>query len=427
MAPKIEKFCSPGKGNGLRTVCRVSAGELLYTAVPFAYTVSKEGRGLVCEFCFAKKQGLLRCSRCKFVSYCDTSCQKQAWQDHKRECLCLKSVSPSVPTDSVRLVGRIIFKVLRQSSCLSEELYSLRDLESNISRISEEMKEGIMSLAVMLNLYLKEEVKDVSRLLPTLDILDLFAKVSCNCFSIYDGEMQDVGVGLYPSMALLNHSCDPNCVIVFNGSQLLLHSVCEIQAGEELTIAYIDLIAPSFDRNKELLKRYCFICDCHRCQTQDKDTEMLMGVVEICREVQASITTVENLKSRKDWVQVLAVCRTMIKRSDGALPDANIYKMKLLDYAMDASINICKWDEALQYGCRTLEPYKLYCGCHPVRAVQLMKLGKLLMYQGMLCKASDMLIEAFEVMKVTHGREHSLTKELYQLLFDCETEMGLAL
>lgn len=35
-------------------------------------------------------------------------------------------------------------------------------------------------------------------------------------------------------MSLLNHSCDPNCSIVFNGPHLLLRAVREIEAGEEV-------------------------------------------------------------------------------------------------------------------------------------------------------------------------------------------------
>lgn len=35
-------------------------------------------------------------------------------------------------------------------------------------------------------------------------------------------------------MSLLNHSCDPNCSIVFNGPHLLLRAVRDIEAGEEV-------------------------------------------------------------------------------------------------------------------------------------------------------------------------------------------------
>ncbi|EFB22882.1 hypothetical protein PANDA_013199 [Ailuropoda melanoleuca] len=59
------------------------------------------------------------------------------------------------------------------------------------------------------------------------------SQVICNAFTICNAEMQEVGVGLYPSMSLLNHSCDPNCSIVFNGPHLLLRAVRDIEAGEE--------------------------------------------------------------------------------------------------------------------------------------------------------------------------------------------------
>lgn len=39
---------------------------------------------------------------------------------------------------------------------------------------------------------------------------------------------------LSSSVSLLNHSCDPNCSIVFNGPHLLLRAVRDIEAGEEV-------------------------------------------------------------------------------------------------------------------------------------------------------------------------------------------------
>ncbi|EMP37488.1 SET and MYND domain-containing protein 3 [Chelonia mydas] len=74
----------------------------------------------------------------------------------------------------------------------------------------------------------------------------------------------------HPSMSLLNHSCDPNCVIVFEGRQLLLRSIREIQIGEELTISYIESLMPSSERQKHLKRQYCFECNCLLCQTQEK-------------------------------------------------------------------------------------------------------------------------------------------------------------
>lgn len=50
----LERFRSPGKGSGLRACRRVRPGELLYRAEPFAYVVTKERLGGVCERCLRR-------------------------------------------------------------------------------------------------------------------------------------------------------------------------------------------------------------------------------------------------------------------------------------------------------------------------------------------------------------------------------------
>ncbi|XP_073194397.1 histone-lysine N-methyltransferase SMYD3 isoform X5 [Lepidochelys kempii] len=398
---RLEKFPSPGRGSGLRALKRARPGELLSRAEPFACTVTKQRLGGVCERCLRRNERLLRCSQCKIARYCDTRCQKEAWQEHKQECKCLKSIEPNFPPDSVRLVGRIVFKLLGQSAaCPSEKLYSFSDLQSknpgiaqhklasifvtgdhsifrnlqyiteassldiyvttaNIEELSEEMKEGLRHLAQTLQLYLRVEIQDAFQLLPAIDIFQIFAKVTCNCFTISNGEMQDVGVGLYPSMSLLNHSCDPNCVIVFEGRQLLLRSVREIQIGEELTISYIESLMPSSERQKHLKRQYCFECNCLLCQTQEKDVDMLAGEEKAWKEIKDAVTKVGDPRSQEEWEQVLAMCQALLNNNADSLPDTNIYLLKLLDCAMDACINLRRWGEALLYGKRTLKPYRL--------------------------------------------------------------------
>uniref|UniRef100_A0A8C3UXL8 [histone H3]-lysine(4) N-trimethyltransferase n=1 Tax=Catharus ustulatus TaxID=91951 RepID=A0A8C3UXL8_CATUS len=169
----LERFHSPGKGSGLRSRRRVRPGELLYRDVPFAYVLSKAQLGSVCERCLNGE--LHRCSQCKVAKYCGRSCQKEAWLDHKQECRCLKSIEPNFPPDSVRLAGRIVFKLV---ICPSERLYTFSDLQSNAERLSEEMKDGLRHLAQTLQLYLKTEIQDESQLPPAIDFFQIFTKVS---------------------------------------------------------------------------------------------------------------------------------------------------------------------------------------------------------------------------------------------------------
>uniref|UniRef100_A0A8V0XZB4 [histone H3]-lysine(4) N-trimethyltransferase n=1 Tax=Gallus gallus TaxID=9031 RepID=A0A8V0XZB4_CHICK len=200
--------------------------------------------------------------------------------------------------------------------------------------------------------------------------------------------MQDVGVGLYPSMSLLNHSCDPNCVIIFEGYQLLLRSIREIQIGEELTISYIESLMPTSERQKQLKRQYCFECDCCLCQDQEKDAKKLAGEEPAWKEVKDAVNEVKYPKSKEEWEKVLAKCQHLLSSHTSHLPDTNIYQLKLLDCAMDACINLEAWEQALCYGSRTLGPYRLYYpDFHPLRAVQLMRVGKLQYSQGMLPQA----------------------------------------
>uniref|UniRef100_UPI00398F2751 histone-lysine N-methyltransferase SMYD3 n=1 Tax=Pristiophorus japonicus TaxID=55135 RepID=UPI00398F2751 len=425
MARCFQKSRCGHRGKGLKATRPIAPGQLLYSASPYTCIPSKKARGSVCEHCLFRKEALLRCSQCKVARYCNATCQKLAWPDHKRECKCLKSTYPNVPTDMARLVARIIFKLLTGSPCSSEELYSVSDLQSNIKEMSEEMKGGLGQLTVMLQFYMKEELHDASQLPPGLNLLHLFGQVTCNCFTVSDGEMQEVGVGLYPSMSLLNHSCDPNCVIVFEGKQLQLHAVRQIQADEELTVSYIDVMATSQERRRQIEKQYCFTCDCSRCETADKDADMLAGEEHSWKEVEESIPKVDELQSAQNWEQMMDMCQAFIDKNRDVLPDTNLYLLKMLDAAMDACIHLTRWEDALRYGIRTLHPYRLYyAGPHPVRGVQLMRVGKLQYHQGKLSQALDTLKEAFDILKVTHGREHTLTRNLQQILAECEAEQS---
>ncbi|EFB22881.1 hypothetical protein PANDA_013197, partial [Ailuropoda melanoleuca] len=104
--------------------------------------------------------------------------QKKAWPDHKRECKCLKSCKPRYPPDSVRLLGRVVFKLMEETPSESEKLYSFYDLESNINKLTEEKKEGLRQLVMTFQHFMREEIQDASQLPLPFDIFEAFAKVS---------------------------------------------------------------------------------------------------------------------------------------------------------------------------------------------------------------------------------------------------------
>lgn len=54
MAPILERFVSPGKGNGLRATGRIRKGELVISAEPLACCVSNRLAKEVCHHCFTR-------------------------------------------------------------------------------------------------------------------------------------------------------------------------------------------------------------------------------------------------------------------------------------------------------------------------------------------------------------------------------------
>ncbi|XP_035756163.1 histone-lysine N-methyltransferase SMYD3 [Egretta garzetta] len=230
---------------------------------------------------------------------------------------------------------------LRRSVCLSERLYSFSDLQSNTEQLSEEMKDGLRHLAQTLQLYLKTEIQDASHLPPAIDFFQIFTK---------------------------------------------------------LTISYIESLMPTSERQKQLMRQYCFVCDCLLCRNQEKDAEKLAGEEHAWKEVKDAVNEVRSPKSKEEWEQVLARCQNLLSSNMGRLPDTNIYQLKMLDCAMDACINLESWEEALYYGSKTLGPYSLYYpGFHPLRAVQLMRVGKLQYSQDMFPQALETLKQASTV------------------------------
>jgi hypothetical protein len=84
----------------------------------------------------------------------------------------------------------------------------------------------------------------------------------------------DYGSGLFEVACTINHSCLPNCVwhTSQDGKFKIVRAIKTIQAGEELTLDYVDCkLDPIHVRREELLKSKGFVCDCSRCAAEEGD------------------------------------------------------------------------------------------------------------------------------------------------------------
>jgi len=96
-----------------------------------------------------------------------------------------------------------------------------------------------------------------------------------NSFSLAAPDLSNIGVCTSPLLALVNHSCEPNAVVVFpdfakpgglpNAGPMLLVAIRPIAAGDEVLTSYVDLTLPEALRGKVLVDTYRFECTCGLC------------------------------------------------------------------------------------------------------------------------------------------------------------------
>lgn len=63
----------------------------------------------------------------------------------------------------------------------------------------------------------------------------------------------------------MNHSCEYNTVVGFDGPEMYAKAIKPIVPDEEILISYIDATSPFEQREQELWDRYFFRCDCRKC------------------------------------------------------------------------------------------------------------------------------------------------------------------
>lgn len=99
--------------------------------------------------------------------------------------------------------------------------------------------------------------------------MHVYSLLEVNAFGVSATKSQvRVGTGLYWPTNLLDHSCTPNCVVVYRGRQQFLIAVKPIATGDPINISYIDQAIEDAHTRRFILGRdYYFTCSCQRCET----------------------------------------------------------------------------------------------------------------------------------------------------------------
>lgn len=86
-----------------------------------------------------------------------------------------------------------------------------------------------------------------------------------NSFNLTTPFYDSIGLCVQPYASFINHSCDPNAVVGFDEGRIYVKALKEIKEGEQIFISYVDNTNQFELRQKELLERYFFKCNCSKC------------------------------------------------------------------------------------------------------------------------------------------------------------------
>ncbi|XP_012499644.1 PREDICTED: histone-lysine N-methyltransferase SMYD1 [Propithecus coquereli] len=397
----VEVFTSEGKGRGLKATKEFWAADVIFAERAYSAVVFDSLVNFVCHTCFKRQEKLHRCGQCKFAHYCDRTCQKDAWLNHKNECSAIKRYG-KVPNENMRLAARIMWRVEREGTGLTEGcLVSVDDLQNHVEHFGEEEQK---ELRVDVDTFLQYWPPQ-SQQFSMQYISHIFGVINCNGFTLSDQRgLQAVGVGIFPNLGLVNHDCWPNCTVIFNNGnheavkamfhtqmRIELRALGKISEGEELTVSYIDFLNVSEERKKQLRKQYYFDCTCEHCQKKLKD-DLFLGVKADPKPSQEAVK--EMIQFSKDTLEKIDKAR-----SEG------LYHEHLL--------GVCS------------QRLKLY---HPNNAqlgMVVMRAGLTNWHAGNIEAGRGMICKAYAILLVTHGPSHPITKDLEAMRVQTEMELRM--
>ncbi|KAH9962254.1 SET domain-containing protein [Russula dissimulans] len=281
----IDIQASPERGRGIYAKEHLKRGGTILITKPPIYVLLTKNLEHFCSSCIspASATGLKRCTQCKNIRYCNAVCQTNDWAMHKSECVAMQRWAAQAPPDMaipgepIRCLGRVLWGKKKRGlkSVWTRELDAMQSHRT--AALPPDAVELQTHLIRAVLRYL--DVSDPDELVPfgiesVASIVDLVSRFTTNSITLTSPSLAPLGVCVSPLVALINHSCDPNAVVVFPRSakdpvslepEMHVVAIRDISPGEEIFTSYIDTTLPRVRRQEALSNTYNFTCRCQLC------------------------------------------------------------------------------------------------------------------------------------------------------------------
>nr|XP_050866692.1 SET and MYND domain-containing protein 4-like [Vespula vulgaris] len=295
----------------------ISPGEFLIIERPHCALLLAEYRLTHCHLCFSKifVPTPAICNICSCIAYCSIRCRDKDAEVHLRECNLLPALWLSKASITCFLALRALlqrpfveFAEMRErlmSNKKKREIsekrpYKADDYDSFYDLVTHEdqrSNEDIFHRAyiaawllrlIKTTTYLSDDDKTPdtaegnltkAELLLAELLLHHLQLVQFNSHEISElirptkdttlarAKSIFIGGGVYPALALLNHSCNPGIVRYFIGTTVIVRAIRTIEKGQEISENYgpIFTTMPETERKRNLRVQYWFDCKCEAC------------------------------------------------------------------------------------------------------------------------------------------------------------------
>ncbi|KAL3435861.1 hypothetical protein BDV09DRAFT_203798 [Aspergillus tetrazonus] len=388
--PSVKTKATPGPapnglGRGLFAYTDIrTCDDILHIQDPFVAVLKTERLQDTCSGCFGKRHldsysgqdvALKACTGCHVVKYCDKSCQSKDWKlAHSRECVIFKNLKPKVLPVNARALLRMVLRTgARKNAYTEEELVLFQTLETHIDDILKRNAPQAERIALT-----SRAVKEYSKTdMEEEKIVAYHARLDLNSFNLTNDD--DIGIYLHPYAALINHSCDYNAVVGFDGSEIFVKAIRPIATGEQVFISYIDTTYPTRIRQKELQERYFFTCNCAKCLCAE-DPEPTGEAGAAAREAYALLEESRASSCVTDEQKLVNVTKYLLSHD---LPKTKQPFISILDEKIVSDISTGKIDQAFFNSAlrvTRIDPQIYPYEAHPLRASHALTLAKLALY-----------------------------------------------